>query len=66
MLSVTEGNSFPSVEIENEDIYIWLDILGWSQAIENQTEYAKLYELLSNNIDKYKNNPYIQEGKILV
>lgn len=71
MISVTERNSSPSGEIENEDIYIWLDILGWAQAIENQTEYAKLYALLNKfqnlffEINEIDNIQIISDGLIL-
>jgi hypothetical protein len=71
LISVTERNSSPSGEIKNEDIYIWLDILGWAQAIENQTEYAKLYALLNKfqnlffEINEIDDIQIISDGLIL-
>lgn len=71
MTSVANSQSFPDGKIENEDIYIWLDILGWAQAIENQEEYVKLYELLKKfqnlflEINEIDDIQIISDGLIL-
>ena len=54
----------------NQSIFIWLDILGFSKAVENESEYEKLAELLEkfqslfNEGDGYRTK-IISDGIIL-
>jgi len=72
MISIKDfKNSNPyKTTVNNKSIFIWLDILGFADALENEEKYEELYnllrkfQLLFNNDDDYISN-IISDGIIL-
>ena len=44
----------------NKSIFIWLDILGWSEALEDDGEYSKLLELLQKFQSLFNESDYYE------
>ena len=50
------SNVSPSAISNNEAIFIWLDILGFSEALENPDAYKKLHTLLDSFMNTFLSN----------
>lgn len=71
MSLVFENNNLPEeIGQKQNSIFIWLDILGFAEAVDNEEEYKKLYEILSkfqeifNTSDLYSTE-IISDGLVL-